>query len=143
MKDLVEKRGMADAFAIASAATHDDEIGSPVHPGTRAQLEAVGISCEGKTARRLRQADAHEWDLFVGMDEVNIRDMRRQLGASAAENIYMLLEFAGSDANVADPWYTGDFGITYDDVTAGCEGLLSWLTGSPRAGARTTQHTKG
>ena len=68
MKDLVSRRGMADAFVIGSAATHDDEIGSPVHHGTRAVLEAQGIDCSGKTARRLRRADADEWDLFVGMD---------------------------------------------------------------------------
>ena len=100
MKDLVSRRGMANAFVIGSAATHDDEIGSPVHHGTRAVLEAQGIDCSGKTARRLRRADADEWDLFVGMDEAN----------------------------------TGDFNVTYDDVLAGCAGLLAWLdSGAPRS----------
>ena len=87
MKDLVSRRGMANAFVIGSAATHDDEIGSPVHHGTRAVLEAQGIDCSGKTARRLRRADADEWDLFVGMDEANMRDMRRQLGRAAEGSI--------------------------------------------------------
>ena len=92
MKDLVSRRGMADAFVIGSAATHDDEIGSPVHHGTRAVLEAQGIDCSGKTARRLRRADADEWDLFVGFD------------------------------------------VTYEDVLAGCAGLLAWLdSGAPRS----------
>lgn len=127
MKDLVARRGLADGFAIASAATHDDEIGSPVHPGTRAVLEAQGIDCSGKTARRLRRADAEEWDLFVGMDEANMRDMRRQLGREAESRCFKLLEFADSDRDVADPWYTGDFDATYDDVIAGCTGLLARL----------------
>ena len=133
MKDLVARRGLADGFAIASAATHDDEIGSPVHPGTRAVLEAQGIDCSGKTARRLRRADAEEWDLFVGMDEANMRDMRRQLGREAESRCFKLLEFADSDRDVADPWYTGDFDATYDDVIAGCTGLLARLApGSKR-----------
>lgn len=134
MKDLVARRGLADGFAIASAATHDDEIGSPVHPGTRAVLEAQGIDCSGKTARRLRRADAEEWDLFVGMDEANMRDMRRQLGREAEDRCFKLLEFADSDRDVADPWYTGDFDATYDDVIAGCTGLLARLApGAQRA----------
>ena len=123
MKDLVSRRGMANAFVIGAAATHDDEIGSPVHHGTRA-----------KTARRLRRADADEWDLFVGMDEANMRDMRRQLGRAAEGRCFKLLEFADSARDVADPWYTGDFNVTYDDVLAGCAGLLAWLdSGAPRS----------
>lgn len=128
MKDLVARRGMAEAFDIASAATHDDEIGSPVHRGTRAVLEAQGIDCSGKTARRLRRDDAANWDLIVGMDEANMRDMRRQLGRGADGKLRKLLEFADLDRDVADPWYTGDFDATYDDVLAGCTGLLAWLT---------------
>lgn len=135
MRDLVERRGLAGSFEIASAATHDDVIGSPVHPGTRRILAAAGISCEGKTARRLRRADAGEWDLFVGMDAANLRDMRRQLGRAAEGRCFTLLEFADSDRDVADPWYTGDFDVTYDDVLAGCTGLLAWAVsgGAPRA----------
>ena len=114
MKDLVSRRGMANAFVIGSAATHDDEIGSPVHHGTRAVLEAQ--------------------DLFVGMDEANMRDMRRQLGRAAEGRCFKLLEFADSARDVADPWYTGDFNVTYDDVLAGCAGLLAWLdSGAPRS----------
>ncbi len=134
MKDLVARHGLSDRFVIASAATHDDEIGSPVHHGTRAVLEAQGIDCSGKTARRLRRADAEEWDLFVGMDEANMRDMRRQLGREAEDRCFKLLEFADSDRDVADPWYTGDFDATYDDVIAGCTGLLARLApGAKRA----------
>ncbi|WP_418831698.1 low molecular weight protein-tyrosine-phosphatase [Paraeggerthella sp.] len=134
MKDLVAKRGLADAFVIESAATHDDEIGSPVHSGTRAVLAAQGIDCAGKRARRLKRADAGEWDLFVGMDEANMRDMRRQLGREAEGRCIKLLEFADTDRDVADPWYTGDFETTYDDVLAGCAGLLAWLNTGGRRG---------
>ena len=134
MKDLVARRGMTENFVIASAATHDDEIGSPVHHGTRAVLESQGINCSGKTARRLCRAYADQWDLFVGMDEANMRDMRCQLGREAESRCYKLLEFADSDSDVADPWYTGDFNVTYDDVLAGCTGLLARLTsGTKRA----------
>ena len=129
MRDLVEKRGVGEDFAIASAAAHDDEIGSPVHPGTRRMLERAGISCKGKKARRLRRDDAEAWDVIVGMDEANMRDMRRQLGHGAEGKLRKLLEFAGSDRDVADPWYTGDFEATYDDVLAGCTGLLAWFLG--------------
>lgn len=128
MKDLVARRGMAEAFVIASAATHDDEIGSPVHPGTRAVLASQGIDCSGKTARRLRRDDAQAWDFIVGMDEANMRDMRHQLGRGAEGRCYKLLEFADSNRDVADPWYTGDFEATYDDVLAGCVGLFARLT---------------
>ncbi len=132
MKDLVERRGLASSFHIASAATHDDEIGSPVHPGTRARLAAEGISCEGKTARRLRASDAGAWDLIVGMDKANMRDIRRQLGSAADGTCRKLLEFADSDRDVADPWYTGDFDATYNDVLAGCTGILAWLENNAR-----------
>ncbi|RDB62384.1 low molecular weight phosphotyrosine protein phosphatase [Gordonibacter sp. 28C] len=130
MKDLVERRGMVDRFRIASAATHDDVIGSPVHPGTREVLESQGISCDGKTARRLRDEDVEDWDLVVVMDEANVRDAKRQLGKAAKGKIHKLLEYAGTDRDVADPWWTGDFATTYDDVLAGCTGLLAALTGS-------------
>ncbi|OUO91564.1 protein-tyrosine-phosphatase [Gordonibacter sp. An230] len=132
MKDLARKQGMEQALLVASAATHDDEIGSPVHPETQRMLASAGISCDGKRARRLSRADAEKWDLFVVMDEANLRDTRRQLGRKVEGRCAKLLEFAGSERDVADPWYTGDFETTYDDVVAGCTGLLSWI----RAGTR-------
>ena len=101
---------------------------------TRGVLEAQGIDCSGKTARRLGRADAGKLDLFVGMDEANMRDLRLQLGRGAEGRCRKLLEFAGSDRDVADPWYTGDFDVTYDDVLAGCTGLLSLLVGDDAEG---------
>ena len=134
MKDLVKKAGLEQSIQIESAATSTEEIGNPVYPPARRKLSEHGIDCSGKTARRLRRADADEWDLFVGMDEANMRDMRRQLGRAAEGRCFKLLEFADSARDVADPWYTGDFNVTYDDVLAGCAGLLAWLdSGAPRS----------
>lgn len=129
MKDLVEKRGETNRFLIESAATSAEELGNPVHPGTRKKLASVGISCDGKTARRLRKADYGAYDLLIGMDETNVRVMMRMLGGDPEGKIHRLLEFAGREANIADPWYTGDFNQTYEDVCDGCVGLLGWIDG--------------
>lgn len=125
MKDIVEKRGLSDQFVIASAATSTEEIGNDVHHGTKRILSRMGVPCERRAARRLRSTDAQAWDYLIGMDEANIRNMRRMLGPEAHDRIFKLLEFAGSYEDVADPWYTGDFETTYDDVVAGCHGLLA------------------
>lgn len=127
LKDMVEKHGIADCFVIESAATTSEELGNPVYPGTRKRLAKEGISVEGKTAKRLRSADYGDFDLFIGMDAENMRDMRRFFGSDPDGKVYKMLEFAGTERDVADPWYTGDFDSTYDDIHAGCLGLLSWL----------------
>lgn len=124
MRDLVEKAGLGDAFRIESAATHDDEIGSPVHAGTVEILDRLGIDCSGKRARRLTPDDGRIFDLIVGMDRANMRDIRRIVGPKAPARLFKLLEFVGSDRDVADPWYTGDFEATYSDVRLGCESIL-------------------
>ena len=127
MKDLVAKRGLADRFHIESAATSAEEIGSPVYPGTREILEREGIDCSGKRARQMRRDDYDKFDLLIGMDSANERNMLRMLGGDPAGKVHKLLEFAGSEGDIADPWYTGDFETTYDDVLAGCTGLLGYL----------------
>lgn len=127
MKDLVERRGLADRFVIESAATSTEELGSPVYPGTRAILEREGIDCSGKRARQMRRDDYDRFDLLIGMDEANIRNMIRIVGDDPAGKVHKMLEFAGSEADIADPWYTRDFETTYDDVLAACTGLLAWL----------------
>ncbi len=124
MKDLVERAGVAQQFYIASAATSTEEIGNPVHPGTRRKLREAGIGCEGKTAVQLKKSDYEKYDYLIGMDGWNIRNMLRMLGKDPEGKVHKLLEFAGSDRDVADPWYTGNFEVTWQDVTAGCEGLL-------------------
>lgn len=127
MKSIVGERGLSDRFTIESAATSTEEIGSPVHPGTRKILEREGIDCSGKTARQMQRSDYDRFDLLIGMDEANVRNMLRMLGGDPAGKVHKLLEFAGSEADIVDPWYTGDFEATYDDVHAGCVGLLGWL----------------
>ena len=127
MKGLVERRGLADQFEIASAATSTEELGNPVHPGTRAILEREGIDCSAKRARQLQRDDYDRYDLIIGMDEQNVRNMLRMLGGDAQGKVHKLLEFAGREGDIADPWYTHDFEATYEDVLDGCVGLLGWL----------------
>lgn len=132
MRDLVKRAGREADFVIASSATSTEELGSDTHPGTKAALAEHGVAFSPRAAVQLRAADYDAYDLFVGMDAANIRAMRRMLGDDPQGKVHKLLEFAeGSDADaaadVADPWYTGDFETTYDDVLRGCEALLAWL----------------
>lgn len=127
LRDLAARRGVADRLVVESAATSSEELGNPVHPGTRRMLAAHGISCEGKRARRLRADDYDAWDLLIGMDDANVRNMERLFGGDPAGKVHRLLEYAGSERDIADPWYTGDFQATWDDVCDGCEGLLAFL----------------
>lgn len=127
MKDMVKKAGLADQFEIASAATSTEEIGNPVHRGTRERLKREGISVAGKTAVQLKKSDYGKYDYLIGMDSWNIRNIQRMTGGDPEGKIYKLLDFAGISRDVADPWYTGDFETTYQDVVAGCEGLLRHL----------------
>lgn len=127
MKDLVKRAGLEDQFNIASAATSTEEIGNSVYPPARRKLAEHGISCAGKTARQLTKADYQQYDLLVGMDHANIRNMNRICGGDPEGKIHLLLEYAGRTDEVADPWYTGDFEATWQDVLAGCTGLLEKL----------------
>lgn len=129
MKDLVRQRGAEDRFVIASAATSTEEIGNDVHPGTRRALARHGVPFERRGARQLRPDEAGAWDLFVGMDEENMRGIGRILGPAPAGKVHKLLEFCGRTGDVADPWYTGDFETTYRDVLDGCTGLLGRILG--------------
>lgn len=127
MKDLLKKHGLSDAVRVASAATSAEELGNPVHCGTRQKLSQAGIRCEGKTARRLTRADYDEYDWLIGMDDFNLRNMRALLGGDPDHKIVKLLSFCGTGEDIADPWYTGNFDETYRDVLRGCEGLLRTL----------------
>ena len=129
MKDLVKKDGLEARFCIASAATSAEEIGNSVYPPARRKLAEHNISCAGKTARQLTKADYQQYDLLIGMDRANIRNMNRICGGDPEGKIHLLLEYAGRADEVADPWYTGDFEATWQDVLAGCSGLLEYLNG--------------
>ena len=124
MKDLVEKSGVADKFHIESAATSTEEIGNPVYPPAKRKLAEHGITCKGHSARQMTQTDYNHYDLLVGMDQWNIRNMTRICGGSEPEGKIRPLLY---DKDVADPWYTGDFEATWNDVLKGCQALLDCL----------------
>ena len=128
MKDLVIQAGLEDRFQIASAATSTEEIGNPVYPPARRKLAEHGISCAGKTARQLTKADYAQYDLLIGMDRANIRNMNRICGGDPDGKIKLLLDYTDRPGDVADPWYMGDFDATWRDVLAGCQGLLRLRT---------------
>ena len=127
MKDLVEKAGVAQQFLIESAATSTEEIGNSVYPPARRKLAEHGISCQGKTARQMARLDYGRYDLLIGMDSWNIRNMRAISGGDPEGKIRMLMDYTNRPGDVADPWYTGDFEATWRDVLEGCEALLSQL----------------
>lgn len=130
MKKLVSEAGLSGAFEIASAATSTEEIGNPVYPPARRKLAEHGIACDGKTARQLTRRDYDNYDLLIGMDRYNIRNLERMCGGDPDGKIHMLMEYAGNDGqDVADPWYTGDFNATWRDCLNGCKGLLKLLEG--------------
>ena len=132
MKDLVKKAGLEDRFLIESAATSTEEIGNSVYPPARRKLAEHGIGCQGKTARQMTRGDYDRFDLLVGMDQWNIRNMTRICGGDPEGKIRMLMDFAGIAREVADPWYTGDFEATWRDVLSGCQALLQLLKNEKR-----------
>ena len=125
--DMLKKRGITGVTA-ASAATSTEEIGNPVQYGTATILRRFGIDFSAKRARQMTRSDAGEYDLLIGMDGANIRNMTRIVGEKYAPKIHRLLEFSGNARDIADPWYTGEFETTYRDVCEGCEGLIDWLS---------------
>ena len=128
MKDLVRKAGLASQFHIGSAATSREEIGNPVYPPARRKLAEHGISCVGHAARQLTRRDYDAYDLLIGMDSANLRDMYRICGGDSAGKMSLLMDHTGRPGDVADPWYTGDFAATWRDVLEGCQGLLKELS---------------
>ena len=123
MKDMLAKAGRGDVV-VESAALHTDELGNDIHYGTRRELSRHGIPFSPRRAWLLSASRLREYDLVVGMDGENMRDLRRLAGAADLPKLRRLLDFAGIDRDVADPWYTGDFEATYADVVAGCSALL-------------------
>ena len=120
MKYLVEQAQLTDQFLIESAATSTEEIGNPVYPPARRKLAEHGISCNGHAARQMTRADYCRYDLLIGMDSANLRNMTRIAGGDPEGKIRPLLY----DKDVADPWYTGNFEVTWQDVLRGCQALL-------------------
>ncbi len=131
LKDMVENLGLADEFEIASAATSTEEIwngvGNPVYPPARQELAKHGIGCEGKRAVQLQKSDYDYYDYIIGMDTMNMRNMERMTGHKAGDKMRMLLEYSGDNRSVIDPWYSGKFDDTYDDLVKGCTAFLDYL----------------
>ena len=127
MKDLTAKAGRAAEFHIESAATSREELGNPVYPPASKLLNSKGIDCSGKRARQITKKDYENFDLLIGMDEMNMVNMRRVFGDDPEGKIHKLMDFTGRPGDVADPWYTGDFETTWTDVLEGCENLLKQL----------------
>ena len=128
MKHLVKQAGLEGEFCIDSAATSTEEIGNGVHHGTRRKLAQMGIPCGDHRARQVTRRDYESFDYIIGMDNANIRNLRRMLKNDPEGKITMMLDYTDRPGEVADPWYTGDFEATYRDVLEGCQGLLNELT---------------
>lgn len=127
MRDLVRQAGLEDQVQVASAATSREELGNPVYPPARRKLAEHGIACEGHAARQMTAADYDRFDLLIGMDQNNLRNMNRICGGDPQHKLRMLMDYTDRPGEVADPWYTGDFERTWQDVLAGCQGLLEQL----------------
>lgn len=125
MKDLIKKEGLEDKVFVASAATSREEIGNPVHYGTKRKLEQFGISVAGKYAVQLTKKDYETYDYLLGMDQQNIRNIYKIIGEDKEGKVCRLLDLVENKRDIADPWYTGNFDKTYDDVLEGCEKLLT------------------
>jgi protein-tyrosine phosphatase len=130
-KDMINKANYTHQFYIASVATSTEEIwngiGNPVYPPAKQELVKHGISCDGKRAVQLQRDDYDKYDYLIGMDSANIRNMIRILGGDPEGKVHLLLEYAGLDRDIADPWYTGKFDKTYNDIVTGCEALLNHI----------------
>ncbi|MBE6560320.1 MAG: low molecular weight phosphotyrosine protein phosphatase [Ruminococcaceae bacterium] len=130
-RKMAADAGKSDRFVIASAATSTEEIfggiGNPVYPPARAELAKHGISCEGKRAVQLSRDDYDRYDLLIGMDSANIRNMHRMLGGDPEGKICKLMEYTERGGDVADPWYSDRFDIAWRDIYDGCRGLMQSL----------------
>ena len=127
LRDMVRRRGLEAEFVIASAATSTEEIGNPVYPPARRMLASHGIDCGGKRAVQLCRADYDRYDWLLGMEAANIRRMRAICGGDPEGKIARLLDGTPNPRDIADPWYTGDFQSTWDDLVEGCTALLDRL----------------
>lgn len=127
LKDMIKKSGRETDFYIDSAATSTEEIGNGVHYGTRRKLKEQGIPCGDHRAVQLRRSDYSKYDYLIGMDTWNIRNMMRILGDDREKKVWRLLDFSENPRDIADPWYTGNFDLTYEDIVEGCHAFLKYL----------------
>lgn len=129
MKRLVIEQGAEEKFEISSSATSTEEIwngvGNPVYPPARAELAKHGLSCDGKRAVQLKRSDYEKYDLFIGMDSANIRNMLRIFGGDPEKKVHKLMDYTEQGGDVADPWYSERFDVAYRDIYDGCTALLN------------------
>ena len=126
-RDMLREKGIEDMFIVESRATSTEEIGNPPHRGTVRKLAEFGIVPRGKTAVQLKRSDYEKYDLIIGMDDANMRNILRITGGDKDGKVRKMMTFAGSDRSVADPWYTDDFDATYRDISEGLDGLMRYL----------------
>lgn len=127
MKDLVKRNGVQENFEIRSAATSTEEIGNPVYPPAKVVLAEHCISCKGKTAVQITKDDLNYYDYIIVMDRNNLRNLHRMFGTESLKNVSLMMDYTSCPGDVADPWYTGNFDVTYHDILDGCAGLLRKL----------------
>ena len=126
-KDMIKKENMLEDFLIESAGTSNEEEGNPVHYGTRNKLAEYGISVAGKYARQIRKEDYKKYDYIIAMEKSNLRGINRIIGEDTEHKVYRLLDFSDYPRDISDPWYTGNFDVTYDDIMEGLYGFLKYL----------------
>ena len=127
-KNMIRTQYLQSSFYVNSAATSREAIGDGVHYGTRRKLAQMGIPCSDHRAVQVTRADYDKYDYLIVMDQRNVTNLMRILGDDPEQKVHMLLDFAGREGeSIADPWYTGNFDITYEDIVEGCEGFLSFL----------------
>ena len=127
LKEMLRQKGLENEYLVESRATSDEEHGNPPHHGTVMKLALYGIVPANKFAQQLKRSDYQRYDMIIGMDDMNIRGIMRILGDDRDHKVSKLLSFAGSDGNIADPWYTNDFDAAFNDIKHGCEGLMRYL----------------
>ncbi|NLD19676.1 MAG: low molecular weight phosphotyrosine protein phosphatase [Clostridiales bacterium] len=126
-KDMLRKKGIEHKYEVASAATSTEELGNNVHHGTIGKLNSMGIAVEDRRAWQIRKSDYDKYDLFILMDENNMRNVKRIFSDDCEKKIQKLLDYSTNPRDIADPWYTGNFDVTYDDIAEGCEALVEFL----------------
>lgn len=126
-RDLAKKRGIADNFCVYSSGTSDEERGNPIYPPVRSLLKQKGIDYEMHHANRMKPSDGDNYDMLIGMDGYNLANMKRIVGPRSAHKCSLLLDYTDTPGSIADPWYTDDFELAYEQILKGCEGLLDHL----------------
>ncbi len=126
-KNMLRERGLAERYIVNSCATSTEEIGNSIYPPAQAELRRRGIPFDGHRAVQLKASDYDKYDLLIGMDSMNIRNINRIIGSDSGGKVHKLLDFTPRGGSVDDPWYTDRFDVAFDDISEGCRGLIDFL----------------